>query len=206
MVDAHESVACAPDRSPVGPRRFTLVVGKMLGQAVASLSETVPFYADGQRWVNPWAPAGPEELVTALCPRGNLSGEWALSWHGCLSQQPTRLMIVDGQRPPQAPRALTPQWSFECVPTLFDEPPDLLARRPLLPIASAAQALLDWAEYRWRRKSGPRGQLANFLDDGDRDVVEDALVTMAQTSADPRKRALARVLLDAWPDESRWPV
>jgi hypothetical protein len=39
-----------------------------LTQALRVLSETVPFYADHHQWVNPWAPVGPEELVTYLCP------------------------------------------------------------------------------------------------------------------------------------------
>ncbi len=177
-----------------------------LNQALTALSETVPFYADHRQWVNPWAPVGPEELVTHLYPYGYLSGEWALSWHGCLSQQPTRLMIVDNLHPHLSPRALTPQWSFECIPTLFnDEPPSLIARTPLLPIATGAQALLDWAEYRWQRHQGTRSQLANFLDDCDRDVVEEELVAVAQVSVDVRKRRLAGILLNEWPGDSRWP-
>ena len=177
-----------------------------LNQALATLAQTMPFYADPHQWVNLWAPMGPEALVTYLCPDGYLSGEWALSWHGCLSQQPTHLMIVDHVHPAISPRALTPQWSFECVPALFDEPATRISRPPLLPIATAAQALLDWAEYRWRRHQGEQSQLANFLDDCDRDVVEAELVAVAQTSMDERKQRLADLLLKTWPGESRWPI
>jgi hypothetical protein len=78
-------------------------------------------------------------------------------------------------------------------------------RSPLLPIATGAQALLDWAEYRWQRRQGTRLQLASFLDDCDRDVVEEELVATAQTSVDARKQQLAHVLIEEWPGESRWP-
>ncbi len=176
-----------------------------LENARIALCATVPFYTDRHQWVNPWAPVGPDELIAHLCPTGYLSGEWALSWHGCLSQQPTRLLVVDDHRPPMTARALTPQWSFECVPCLFDEPPALIARPALLPIATAGQALFDWAAYRWQRLHGTPAQLANFVDDCDREVVEAELADMARNSTDAQKRRLARLILEWWPDDSRWP-
>lgn len=52
------------------------------------------------------------------------------------------------------------------------------------------------------------GFLTAFLshggDDCDRKVVEAKLATMVRTSAEVRKRDLFHILLDWWPDESRW--
>ncbi len=178
---------------------------EMVDTALAALRRREPFYMDSERWVNPWARVGPETIAAQLFPQGYLSGEWALAWHGCLSQQPTRLMIVDATHPAASPQVLAGVWSIECLPPLFEEPPELVYPPDSLPIADAARALVEWTVYRWQSRQGSRDELANFLDDCDRDVVDATLQRLVNDSPSASIRQLAQTILETWPDDSRWP-
>ena len=197
----------APDRAVLTRQEAQDTLGwsfSALDEALQTLRQQHAFYVGPECWVNPWVCLSPEAVAAQLRPRGYFSAEWALAWHGCLSQQPTRLTIVDATPPPLSPQVLFGSWSLECLPPVFAEDPPPLSYPPRsLPVAAPERALVEWAAYRWR--GDRRDALADFLDDCDREVVEEPLRHLAAESSVREIRRLAQVILDVWPADSRWP-
>ncbi len=175
-------------------------------EALNDMALHYPLFRTHNQLVNPWSTGNPEELAQLLYPDGYLSMEWALARWGCLSQQPTVLTVITATEKPHPPRAVTVRWSLECVPPIPDATPVLHEMSAGMPLATAAQALVDWAYYRWLESRLTVLWLESFLDDCDRDVVEDDLITMAQEHPLLRVRQLAQSLLHHWPSDSRWPT
>jgi len=118
---------------------------------VRALRSTIPFYLDHYQCVNPWSVIDPETLVTQLFPQHYFSGEWALYTHGIYWQ---RLRVITVAHPDQAPDhefiALNPDWSLLRIRSVAAaEGPEVIAapRGPMIPLATAGQALIDWAAY-----------------------------------------------------------
>ncbi len=168
---------------------------------LASCRDPLPLFHVGDRWVNPWTTDNPETIVPLFYPDGYVSLEWALARWGCLSQQPTVLSVVTPSAVPHDPQAVTGRWSLECLSPLSNRYPAPILTAENVPVATAAHALIDWAYHRWLQPGASLSLLQSFLDDCDRDVVDDDLIVLQQ-HADPLIRQLADTIIRQWPDES----
>ena len=146
---------------------------------VRALRRTIPFYVDGDQCVNPWSSIDPETIVTQLFPHHYFSGEWALYTHGIYWQ---RLRVITVAHPDQAPDpasiALHPDWSLLRIRSIAAaEGPAVIAvpPGPMIPLATAGQALIDWAAYSESFFAREPDGFARFLIDCDPEAVVEAL-------------------------------
>lgn len=157
--------------------------------------------------LNPWAKATPDMLASQVYRHGYVSGEMALSIHNVLSQMPTLMVVVDGTKAPHGRRWMTPRIAIESWEPIPRWSPKTTDCGWALPVASPAQALLDWVYHRWYRTRHTRDRLASFLDDCDQDIVEMDLQEFASQAGHALVQTLAQTILITWPDgESRFPV
>lgn len=174
-----------------------------LQRAIQQLAQQHVLLCLQGRLINPWTRLPPETLVAEVYPRGYLSGEWALAWHGCLSQQPLTLWVVDTQAERNPPMPLTELWGIESSPPLPEGTPDLVLVGVALPMASPVQALLDWAYWRWMVPRAPVAELASFLSDCDLDGVQEPLTALAASASITLRGRLAQQILQCWVETPR---
>ncbi len=165
-----------------------------------------PLFQVDDQWVNPWSTGDPEELVADLYPDGYISWEWALARWGCLSQQPTVLTVVRAMADSRTREPVTSRWSLECVKPIPGCSPELIQLSHAGSMATAAQALVDWAYHHWLSRGESLPILESFLDDCDREVVNADLAEMAQTHPLATVRHLAETIQRHWPAGFRWPM
>lgn len=157
--------------------------------------------------INPWASATPDVLAARLHPYGYVSGTMALSVQNVLSQMPTLIVVVDPTQEPYDLQWMTDQSSIECWQPIPEWSPQVTDLAWALPVASPAQALLDWTYHRWYVPGYDAERLTSFLDDCDREDVEDGLMAWADQADHLLVRSLAQTILEVWPrGESRFPV
>lgn len=173
--------------------------------ALRHLSTSTTHEVNGVQ-INPWAKTTPDVLAAYLYPHGYVSGEMALSVHNVLSQMPTLIVVVDGTQAPHGRQKMTNQTAIESWTPILQWSAHTTDLSWALPVASPAQALLDWAYHRWYQAGQNLDRLASFLDDCDQDDVEHDLTMFASQADHSLVETLARTILSTWPGgENRFP-